>query len=372
MKKINYNKIVLVLSFVFLLTMPIVKYWSLFKNFINISEYEAKYSTSQYVLGEASPQKISDSELYVYAGYAYWQGEDPTTINFEHPPLAKYVYGLVYQLFGNPYWLNIPLFFGILFVFYKLSSLITKNELLRIVGLLLVGTLSLIQVHLRYVLLDLPLLFGYLLFFYGLLADFKLSKKSILIGIGLGISLTVKYPIPLAMLLFGFLAINTIKTKKWRVGLLSSLIAVGIYFLSYLQFFLHDHNLIDWIAFEKYRLNWFLGKTDAPKFLIFHTLFTGSFRTWWNNEALETTRHWSILWPISFIMAIFGFVLSMLKRNYIIFVLLGFSFMQLMIYALGAAASDRFFITLLPFWVLGSIYFVENLLLQKFKFKNRN
>jgi hypothetical protein len=240
--------------------------------------------------------------------------------------------------------------------------LITTKESLKIIGLLIFGTLSLIQVHLRYALLDLPLLFGYLLFFYGLLFDFNWLKKAVLIGLGLGISLTVKYPFPLVALLFIFLLIDSYKNKKWKQGCLGVMIALAIYFLSYLQFFLQGHNLFDWLAFERYRLSWFMGKTDAPKFLIFHTLFTGRFKTWWDKELFEITQHWSMLWPISFIVSIFGFIKAFMTKNYPVLVLMGFSFAQLFIYAFGAAASDRFFITLLPFWVLGMIYVFDKIL----------
>lgn len=353
------QRLLIILISLFLLAMPLIQYWQTFTRPINIVEYEKKYSTSQYILGEASPQKISDSELYVFAGYAYLHGADPTTINFEHTPLAKYAYGAFYELFGIPYLLNIPLFLAVLFFIYQLLKIVCEDEIFGLIGLIIFGTLSLIQVHMRYALLDLPLLFGYLLFFWGLLSDLSDNKKSIILGLGLGVSLTVKYPIPLAILLFGYLAIDTLKTKKWREAIVSCLIAVSIYLLSYLGFFLNNHNLADWIAFERYRLNWFMGKTDAPKFLVLQTLFTGRYKAWWAEGLYETTRYWSISWPILFITSLVGFAKSIVKKNYSIFVLLSFSFIQLLIYGVGAAASDRFFITLLPFWVIGAMYLVE-------------
>ncbi len=339
-----------------LILIPVLRYWEYFCCPVDINEYEQKYSTSQYVLGEKSPQKISDSELYVYAGYAYVRGEDPTTINFEHPPLAKYWYGLFHHFTGNPYLANLPLYSGILVLFYLLSGLVTSKKALRLLALAILGTFALIQVHLRYALLDLPLLFAYLLFFYGLLGDFKGYQKSLMVGAGLGIAATVKYPFPLVALLLMFLAIDAWRKKELKEAVVALITAVAIYFGAYIIFFVNNHNLFDWFAFEKYRLSWFMGKTDAPKFLNLQTLFTGQHQAWWAGGGYEKTAHWSVSWPLVFIGSVAGFVLGLKRKNYNLVVLTSFAFLQLLIYGLGAAAGDRFFITLLPFWVLGSVY----------------
>lgn len=361
------NIYIFVFAFIPMLIWPILRYWSVFSQPINIQDYAEKYSRSQYVLGEASPQKISDSELYVYAGYAYSLGEDPTTVNFEHPPLAKYGYGLFYQLFGNPYLLNIPLYFGVFYLFYLIAGLVVKKWYLRLAGVITLGSLSLFQAHFRYALLDLPLLFGYLLFLYGMLSDFKTIKRGLLLGLGFGVVLTVKYPFPMVGLLLGILLIDSYIQKKWKSSLMALVIGAAVYFLSYWQFFAHGNSLLDWLAFEKYRLNWFMGKTDAPKFLIFQTLFTGRFKAWWDAELYAVMDNWSLIWPVLFVGSTFSFFKAIIKKHYQLLVLLTFSYAQLIIYGIGSAASDRFFITLLPFWIMGLLYLVENL---QFNLKN--
>lgn len=368
----NKNRSLIILVLILALIWPILRYWPVFSRPVNIQNYAEKYSRSQYILGEASPQKISDSELYVYAGYAYSLGEDPTTVNFEHPPLAKYGYGLFYQLFSNPYYFNIPLYVGILYLFYLLSGLIIKKWYLRLAGLAVLGSLSLFQAHFRYALLDLPLLFGYLLFLYGMLSDFKTIKRGLLLGLGLGVVLTVKYPFPMVGLLLGLLLIDSYIQKKWKSSLMALVIGAAVYFLSYWQFFAHGNSLLDWLAFEKYRLNWFMGKTDAPKFLIFQTLFTGRFKAWWDEKLYAVMENWSLIWPVLFVGSIFSFFKAIIKRHYQLLVLLIFSYAQLIIYGIGSADSDRFFITLLPFWITGVLYLFDNLQfnLKKLAFKN--
>jgi len=93
-------------------------------------EFEGRqYSRSQYVRGEAARNKIDDATLYTYAGYTYIKGEDPTNINFEHPPLAKYWIGFSYLLTGNPALLNLVLFAAALVMVYYLACLGQEERL---------------------------------------------------------------------------------------------------------------------------------------------------------------------------------------------------------------------------------------------------
>ena len=44
---------------------------------------------------------MGDPELYAYAGWRQVQGDDPTVINPEMPPLGKYLLGFSILVFGN-------------------------------------------------------------------------------------------------------------------------------------------------------------------------------------------------------------------------------------------------------------------------------
>ena len=159
---VRYPTVVLALL---LIASVVWQYHQHFISTIDIQEHAAAYSQSQYVLGEKSLAKIDDSTLYTYASVAYWQGEDPTTINFEHPPLAKYYYGLFIMLFGNPFWGSVLVFLGVLLMLDKIAAAVGMSTKARLLLVLLVGTLSLLRVHTRYTLLDLPQQFGTLLIF---------------------------------------------------------------------------------------------------------------------------------------------------------------------------------------------------------------
>ena len=62
------------------------------------------YENSQYVKGPLAKLDISDEGLYAFAGYHYlYDLGDVSGINFENPPLGKYLIGLSLALFNNEY-----------------------------------------------------------------------------------------------------------------------------------------------------------------------------------------------------------------------------------------------------------------------------
>lgn len=347
------------------------QYQSHFFSVLDIESYGKAYSQSQYVLGEKSPAKIDDATLYTYASHAYWQGDDPTTINFEHPPLAKYYYGVFIIAFGNPHWGSLLLFVGVLLLLNAIVQELKFSRTSRIFLLIVVGSLSLLRVHTRYTLLDLPLLFGTLLIFWSAIkvASHNHLKYSLLLGVGIAVVAGAKYWFPWLIVLLGFIALEAVRNKKIKPYLIAGALGLSMYLLSYASYFLHGHTLNDFVLFEWFRFNWFSGKIDAPKFLVFQTLFTGQFKAWWAADTYEKTQYWSWLWPVGFFSAVWAVVLSLVAKEYWMVILIGYSLVLLLIFAIGAAASDRFFIQLLPFWMLALTYLVDRLIVRNHAIK---
>ena len=324
----------------------------------NIAEYGRKYSQSQYVLGENSPQNISDEELYIYAGYAYVKGEDPTTINFEHPPLAKYLFGLSYYLTGNSLVFNIPLYIGVLFLFFLLSKKFINSFLLRMATVVTLATLPLFSHLLPQALLDIPLLFTMLCFYLSLTwKSKKLFLKYCLVGLSLGVMACIKYPFPFMAVPLLFLAISAWLQKEIRYALLVLPIMGGVYFLQYWGYFAHSHSLIDFINFEKYRFHWWTDNRTIPKFLIFENLFTGRHEAWWEPGTYLYTKEWTPLIPIIFTLSLPAAFL--MKKNKWTLLLYGFSILILFLFALGSAASLRYLLITLPIWILAVFSGIE-------------
>ncbi len=328
---------------------PLVKYWSLFSTLTNMQYYENLYANSQYVLGEASPHKIDDNEVYIYAGYTYAKGDDPTLVNFEHTPLAKYFLGFSYFLTGNSVLLNIPMYFLILLLFYILASRFIKNKNIIYALLVLVGTQKLFYLNVSQGMLDLPNLFSTLLFFIILTGKQKnILIKYSLLGISLGIFAGTRYPFPSIILLIVPLIIWAVIKKEFKYLFLSAVGLTVTYFAMYIVYF-KNHNLSEWPKFEWYRFIWFAGNRTIPKFLIFQTIFLGKFMGWWNSEWQKIAT-WNISWPLTFV----GSIIATYKNKFTLpnSMILIFTFGLISFYAVASASYDRFLISIIPYWAL--------------------
>lgn len=328
---------------------PVVKYWQTFSTPTNIDHFEKLYSGSQYVIGEASTHKIDDNEVYIYAGYTYIRGDDPTIVNFEHTPLAKYFLGLSYFVTGNSVLFNLPLYFSTLILLFILTDRMIKNKLISHGILVVVGVQKLFYFNVSQGMLDLPNLFASLLFFVTLTSKFKNPVlKYSLLGVSLGIFAGTRYPFPLILLLIIPLIVWAFFEKQVKYLLASAIGLIATYFLTYAVYF-KTHSFFEWIKFEWYRFIWFAGNRSIPKFLIFQTIFWGKFKGWWNNEW-QVVDTWTVLWPILFIGSIIGTLKNKLDPKNL--VLLLHTFGLIAYYSIAAASYDRFLISLIPYWAI--------------------
>ncbi len=338
---------------------PFFIYQSTFTTKTDINTYAQKYANSQYVKGEASPQKISDGELYVYAGYAYMQGEDPTTINFEHPPLFKYFFGLSYLVFGNSYIVSLIYYFIFLFSCYLFSGLVLKNQVLRYVSVILLGLQPTVYVLASHALLDLPINFLILFMFYFMFKEnIKLRDKYLIIGVILGLLGGVKYPFPFILLPISLVIFISFLKKELKYLVFPFLIAPVIYLAQYVMFFVHDHSLLDLVMFEKYRFAWWTGDRTMPKFLIFQNLFTGQYPAWWTNNLMMKNKEWNLFVPALFVSYLGSYIF--IKKEKIKIILYVYSLVVLVLYGIGSAVYLRYLTQIIPFWIVLILSGIEN------------
>lgn len=343
-------------AIIFVMAVAIVKYWEIWSTPTNQDEYGDKYSKSQYVLGPKSDEWISDSELYVYAGFAYIKGQDPTTINFEHPPLAKYITGLSQLLTGNAYLVNLVLYPFLLWLVCLFSSIIVSNEKIKASIVVLFGLQPIVFTQLQYALLDLVFVSSILGLFIVLHQKFTSNLlKYIVVGCLLGVIAAVKYPIPFIFIPSAIVGLVAFKNSHLKYLILSGFFAAVIYLLSYSMYFYHGHSILDFLAFEKYRYVWWIGDRTMPKFLIFQNLFTGKFPAWWDGGPEQVTKDWNIILPITFVL--FVTTISWSERKFWNLLIAGFGLGMIFVYGYASASALRYLILLLPFWLtaIGSI-----------------
>lgn len=311
-----------------------------------------RYAESQYVMGEGAINKIDDSAIYTYAAIAYLKGEDPATINFEHPPLGKYFFGIAYAIFQRVHVANIVFFAGILLVFYALCRVCKFPEWFSISAIIYLGLFSSIANHLRTALLDLQVLFFSLLFFLLLFSLKENWKKYLYIGLCLGCLTAIKYFFPVLLLYYAILFGWAVSQKQLRKSIAAFVVIAVVYLSTYTMYFLHSHTLVDLVRFEWFRYNWWTNGRTTFSFSLFETLFTGSFPVWWSGAASErlSDSDWNVSWPILFTLSTIA--MPFIKLNKRAVVLISFNLGLLAIYIAGSAVFGRYLFQLLPIWIL--------------------
>ncbi|OGJ22492.1 MAG: hypothetical protein A2804_02970 [Candidatus Pacebacteria bacterium RIFCSPHIGHO2_01_FULL_46_10] len=330
--------------------------WQVFSSPTDMQAFSKAYANSQYVKGEAASQKVDDAAVYTYAASAYMRGEDPTTINFEHPPLGKYLFGVSYFLTGNILWANAAVLFFTLFLLDVLMRRIGLIPLLRAIVLLLFGLQEMIHVHMRLGLMDLMVLCASVIFFVALFSQSPKQnpkwKKWHGVGVGLvlGALASLKYPVPSIGMYGAMMVWWYVRQKAYRQIVVASITAVTVYLLTYGVYFLHGHSLIDFMKFEWYRFRWWTGDRSMPKFLILQTLFMGGFPAWWDKGVRYVETEWSALWPVACIAQFIGLPVMRKNKELQMYFVYGTGF--LILFAVGAASFGRYLQQLLPFWLI--------------------
>ncbi|MEJ2441615.1 MAG: hypothetical protein P8Y06_01690 [Patescibacteria group bacterium] len=293
---------------------------------------------------------ISDSDIYISAGYLYAKGEVPTKYNFQHAPLVKYFLGFSTIIFNNPFVIQI-IFGGVLLVLtYLLGLKVFKSAL---IGILASGFLlfdPLFSDMISGGLLDL----GQAVFSTSYVLGSLLAPDNfILNGISLGLVGASK-SWTTSVFLLAALSFYKIVCKKEKIAfkklLLTGVVAVMAFSLTYLKAFIEARghfNIIYW----QLRILKFLINHDSAAFLGGNvTLFlTGYFKEWWQQSEFVRSQIWNPLWPVALISAFFGLVKE--KKDSLYYFLYLLPILYLLYISTGVPFS-RYFILILPYLYL--------------------
>lgn len=250
-----------------------------------------RYNQSQWVVPN-SKNSVGDDGLYMYAGYRYVKGDDPTLLNAEYPPLGKYIVGLFEVATG---YMNIfSLFFGcvVLVLFYILNKQIFKSSLVAMMPVTFFSLEPLFTSQIRAAYLDTLYLTALLLGFI-----FVLRKKYILAGVAFGAFMSIKAPF-LVVVLYGAVILflwlqKELKIKKASVMIASSLI---VFILSYSATFLHGHSIVYFLQVQKYIIHFYSSGAKGVFGAVIPMIFAGNWYTWFG--GVQRVGEWSIGWPI--------------------------------------------------------------------------
>lgn len=219
------------------------------------------YSKSQYVIGELSKGGIGDDGLYAFAGYFYtFAGGDVSSVNFEHPPLGKYLIGLSILVFQNENIINILYFILLLILTYKIGQLILPDKILSLSAVLVLTFDPLFLDNLIRSLLDLPFALFFITGVYFFLEGLNRSRLFNLSFIFWGGAFSTRFfPAFIFIYLYLLLFIYIYKRKLLQAYLISSIVVPTVYLLAHISFFVYHPSLIEFLRHKKWMLNWFTG-----------------------------------------------------------------------------------------------------------------
>lgn len=312
------------------------------------------YSTSQYVIGSGSTG-IGDDGLYAFSGYYLIKGGDPSAVNFENPPLGKYLIGVSILLFTNENMIYILYALLILVTTYVFSNYLFKDGLLSIlpVVLLSLSTLFIIQFiptnlsQYSVTLLDLPVALFLLFSIYLFLKASNNKKYYFLSTFFMGLTFLTKFfPGLLFIVIILALYLWFEQRKHLKVWLFSLLLLPITYVIGYGMFFRYHPSFSGFIDFQKYVISWRLGNPVVVG-NIFTTIFMGRYRSWWaDGWIVDAEWHYSL--PILVVLAGIGVIISFKKHDKKCILLSVLTIAFIVYLSLGSVGVARYLVPILP------------------------
>lgn len=234
------------------------------------------YSYSPYVRGSGTKVGIGDDGLYAFAGYYYlFDAGDVSRVNFEHPPLGKYLIGLSIAATGNENAINIVYFTVLLWVTYRLALALYLPPPAALFSVLFVSFNSLLLNHVHLSMLDLPFTVFFLIGIYFFLLGKKRPSRYVLAHLFQALAFSTRfYPFLVVVLLIETIYVWMYDRKHIRRFFLSSLLIPAVYFCAHISYFYYHPSFIEFMRHKKWMLAWFTGSPRIPG-NIWRTIFTG-------------------------------------------------------------------------------------------------
>jgi len=291
--------------------------WALKNGFTGWQNYQdetgnQKIAESQKmkILKSIQDKGVSDSFLYSYVGYKYITGTNPSLLNPEHPPLAKYLIGKSILVFGNEHVMGIIIAFFVLLLVGAVSYQIRKSFFYVGISMLLTSLFPLFTDQLTHgPQLELYQLFFFLLVVHFLLMAMKKKKMLffILVGISFGMLLSTKTLLPFLCLFSVWLIISL--WGRWQELILLFCVGALVFCATYFSYFLQGGTLHSFLGVQKYIVTYY-GNSHIPLLEFagnyLRLIFTGSWKFWDSARSVSFYSEWNILWPMIFIKGMYG------------------------------------------------------------------
>lgn len=274
LKTFNKLKSIIEIEFLFILAIFIFRLIEIFS-----IKFDPIALSKEYEESILKGKMISDDKLYAYAGWLYVQGKSPDIVNFEHPPLAKYLIGFSEIIFKNPAMLGFIFSLLTLIILYIISKKTLKTFPFTILPVLI---LSLDKLYIRFSsssMLDIYLVFFALLSVLIFMISLENKKFIPLLYLSIGLAIACKWIagfLLISLIIYYFLSRKSFELKLLPLGIaLTSL----TYMLTYIMFFLNGNTLIEFfnLQLRMYNFQHYLRfeRGTPPPFWIFLNFLTG-------------------------------------------------------------------------------------------------
>jgi predicted membrane-bound dolichyl-phosphate-mannose-protein mannosyltransferase len=345
--------IALIILFALQLLFRMYSYRDVYLQKFNAAYWKQRYLHSQWVVPN-SKESIGDDGLYTYVAWEYVHGKDPSLLNAEIPPFAKYILGFFELVFQNQN--DFALFSGLLVLtsFFWLNKLIFKDNLLSLLPVTLLSVDPLFFTQLRAPFLDLFYLAMILLTFIFTLKD-KFWLATIFLGLATATksSTTTFLLLTMAIVAYQLYMKHYQELKKFLIFLP---LAIITFLATYLRYFLLGHNLHQFLGVQKYVLAFYAGGAKGNPAAVWQILLIGKWPNWFG--PVQNVAEWNLLWPLSLFCVIYYLYLVLPKRKQYKSSLLAIWIVLYLLFLTVIPTWPRYLLLALPFmynltiWVL--------------------
>lgn len=265
----------------------------------NLSGTEALYQHSQFA--KKDPWfVIQDWELYPYAGVVYLTTGDLSQVNVEHPPLGKYLYGLATLTLKRPALVAAFLAYLWVALTFFVSRKVLANSWLALGVTLALVLEPLFLIQASHPLLDLPFALSVLAFLWLATKGRPTLKQTLLLGILLGVTASIKFPAGALILGVSYFVWFFWQRRKQLGYPMGTIMVAGLtYAALYLPLFFKDGLAGFWqvhLTAVKLHLSHLPG---YPALAPLKVMLFNQWPVWWDpNQLLQATQEWSLSWPL--------------------------------------------------------------------------
>lgn len=318
------------------------------------------YSKSQYVIGAASKGGIGDDGLYAFAGYYYlFQHGDPSSVNFEHPPLGKYLIGLSILLFKNENVINIIYVVLLSVITFYLSKHILKKTTLSLICVAILTTDPLIRDHLIRSFLDIPFTLFFVIAVYFFLKSLSKPLFFALSQLFWGITFSVKF-FPSFIFVYGYMIlVILIRNKKLlRPFFMTSVIIPVVYLFSHTAYFVYHPSLIEFIQHKKWVFSWW---SSSPILIgnIWKNIFTGRYIDSVGVERINDL--WTPILPLTVVLAMINAPIRKITTNKDTVILYGLCLVYLLYVSFFTGGVEKFIMPIYPILIVLSVHTLQGM-----------